>query len=180
MGVIKPVLGNTIVEVEGAAEGIVDSQSQYSIIGSVTDEAKGVVYFFMWHQNPFKHAVLMYDDSVGNIQIVFQNRFFNFYYNSVVQGSVTHVSSVDSGEGVGEKTFLYFTDNYNEPRCLDVLACLRGDSDGYMTLTLFSSSQCVPVTPLNLLFLCGGTILCAPLVRLEIPGASVRLSERLQ
>ena len=107
MGVVKPVLGNTIVDVEGAADGIVDDQSQYSIIGSIADEAKGVVYFFMWHQNPFKHAVLMYDDSVGNIQIVFQNRFFNFYYNSVVQGSVTHVSSVDSGEGIGEKTFLY-------------------------------------------------------------------------
>ena len=149
MGVIKPVLGNTIVEVEGAAEGIVDSQSQYSIIGSVTDEAKGVVYFFMWHQNPFKHAVLMYDDSVGNIQIVFQNRFFNFYYNSVVQGSVTHVSSVDSGEGVGEKTFLYFTDNYNEPRCLDVLACLRGDSDGYSDSDIVQFISMCPVTPLK-------------------------------
>ena len=149
MGVVKPVLGNTIIDVEGAGDGIVDTQSEYSIIGSVTDEAKGVVYFFMWHQNPSKHAVLMYDDSVGNIQMVFQNRFFNFYYNSVVQGSVTHVSSVDSGEGVGEKTFLYFTDNYNEPRCLDVLACLRGDSAGYSDSEIVEFISMCPITPLK-------------------------------
>lgn len=149
MGVVKPVLGNTIIDVEGSGDGIVDTQSQYSIIGSVADEAKGVVYFFMWHQNPFKHAVLMYDDAVGNIQIVFQNRFFNFYYNSVVQGSVTHVSSVDSGEGVGEKTFLYFTDNYNEPRCLDVLACLRGDSAGYSDSEIVEFISMCPITPLK-------------------------------
>jgi hypothetical protein len=149
MGVVKPVLGNTIVDVEGAAEGIVDTQSQYSIIGSVADEPKGVVYFFMWHQNPSKHAVLMYDDSVGTIQIVFQNRFFNFYYNSVVQGSVTHVSSAESGQGLGEKTFLYFTDNYNEPRCLDVLACLIGDYIGYNDAEIVEFISMCPITPLR-------------------------------
>ena len=149
MGVVKPVLGNTIIGVEGSGDGIVDAQSQYSIIGSVTDEAKGVVYFFMWHQNPSKHAVLMYDDAVGNVQIVFQNRFFNFYYNSVVQGSVTHVSSVESGQGVGEKTFLYFTDNYNEPRCLDILACLRGDYIGYNDAEIVEFISMCPITPLR-------------------------------
>jgi hypothetical protein len=149
MGVVKPVLGNTIIGVEGSGDGIVDAQSQYSIIGSVTDEAKGVVYFFMWHQNPSKHGVLMYDDAVGNVQIVFQNRFFNFYYNSVVQGSVTHVSSVESGQGVGEKTFLYFTDNYNEPRCLDILACLRGDYIGYNDAELVEFISMCPITPLR-------------------------------
>ena len=149
MGVVKPVLGNTIIGVEGSGDGIVDAQSQYSIIGSVTDEAKGVVYFFMWHQNPSKHGVLMYDDAVGNVQIVFQNRFFNFYYNSVVQGSVTHVSSVESGQGVGEKTFLYFTDNYNEPRCLDILACLRGDYIDYNDAEIVEFISMCPITPLR-------------------------------
>ena len=72
-----------------------------------------------------------YDDEDESVIIVYSTKWFNFAYNSVVQGSVTHVSSAEFGQGTGEKTFLYFTDNHNEPRCLDIEACLNDISSGY-------------------------------------------------
>ena len=146
-GVIKPVLGNNLVEVIESDLGGQGRDSSYSVIGSVSDEARGHVYYFMYHINPDLHSVYMYSDELGSIQLVYRSSLFNFRYGSVVQGEVAHVSSSTYGQGIGEKTFLYFTDNHNEPRCLDVITCLRGDALGYTDSEVQQFISMCPIAP---------------------------------
>ena len=145
-GVLKPVLGNTLVELRSAINSDGDD-TPYSLIGSVSDEARGKIYYFLWHQNPVKHSVIVYDDESEKISIVLESQYFNFYYNSYVQGAVTHASSAEYGQGTGEKTFLYFTDNANEPRCLDVDACLSNENSGYSENENIEFISMCPITP---------------------------------
>jgi hypothetical protein len=141
-GVLKPVQGNSIVDfsdetvINTAAERNSTDPSMYKILGKVEDKANDRIFFFMWHANPAKHSIIMYGDAVeqpngsfasDTLQNVITSSFLNFQVNSVVQGVVTHVSTSDVGTGVGQKTLLYFVDNYNEPRCIDVDRCLAND-----------------------------------------------------
>ena len=50
-GVIKPVLGNNLVEVIESDLGGGGTNASYSIIGSVSDESRGQVYYFLYHSN---------------------------------------------------------------------------------------------------------------------------------
>ena len=50
---------------------------------------------------------------------------------------------------LGKKHFCIYTDNYNEPRCLDVLACLRGDYIGYNDAEIVEFISMCPITPLK-------------------------------
>jgi hypothetical protein len=147
MGVLKPVSGTTLVNLEIPLNGEADPIKSHSIIGSVSDETRGHIYFFVWHQNQDKHTVLRYSDEDESLILVYQSKWFNFSYNSVVQGSVTHVSSASFGEGTGEKTFLYFTDNYNEPRCLDINACLNEEPAGYTDQEVVQFISLCPIAP---------------------------------
>ncbi len=145
-GVLKPVLGNTLVRMTRAINNPNDTL-EYSVIGSVSDEARGKIYYFLWHQNPAKHSVIVYNDEDESISIVLESVYFNFYYNSYVQGAVTHASSAEYGQGTGEKTFLYFTDNANEPRCLDIDACIEGQNSGYSENEQIEFISMCPITP---------------------------------
>ena len=150
-GVLKPVKGNELVEITSAInepeEGGTGG-SGYTVIGSVSDEARSHIYYFVWHSTSERHAVLRYtDDGDGTLEKVIQTKWLNFYANSVVQGSVTHVSSSEYGQGTGEKTFLYFTDNYNEPRCLDINACLTVSLNDLEDREIVEFISLCPITP---------------------------------
>ena len=147
MGVLKPISGTTLVNLDDPLNEEASSIKSHSIIGSVSDETRGHIYFFVWHQDQLKHSVLRYSDEDESLILVYQTRWFNFSYNSVVQGSVTHVSSASFGEGTGEKTFLYFTDNHNEPRCLDINACLNEEPSGYSDQEVVQFISLCPIAP---------------------------------
>ena len=154
-GILKPVRGNDLVGIE---EAINDPEGRgrtggYSVIGSVSDEARDSIYYFMWHSDPTKHAVLRYVDGEEKpLSTIIQTKWLNFYYNSVVQGSITHVSSAEYGQGTGEKAFLYFTDNYNEPRCLDIEACLTTDLNTLIDKEIVEFISLCPITPTRPIF----------------------------
>ena len=154
-GILKPVRGNDLVGIEEAInspEGRGRSGG-YSVIGSVSDEARGSIYYFMWHSDPSKHAVLRYVDGEEKpLSTIIQTKWLNFYYNSVVQGSITHVSSAEYGQGTGEKAFLYFTDNYNEPRCLDIEACLTTSLNSLADKEIVEFISLCPITPTRPIF----------------------------
>lgn len=61
---------------------------------------------------------------------VYSTSEFNFQSNGVVQGTVVHVA----GEAGGFRPMLYFTDNVNEPRKLDVLRAREDDPYQFDTL----------------------------------------------
>ena len=125
-GVIKPVKGN--VSQAGVPDNLFTDQANRRVLGSVSDARTGVVYFFVFSERPSEMGVYAYDttDYLGSGNYVYVPVFrtpeFNFQEDSVVQGDIVHVS----GDGGEFRPILYFTDNVNEPRRLDVLRARAG------------------------------------------------------
>jgi len=125
-GVLKPVKGN--VSQAGVPDNLFTDQANRRVLGSVSDARTGVVYFFVFSERPSEMGVYAYDttDYLGSGNYVYVPVFrtpeFNFQEDSVVQGDIVHVS----GDGGEFRPILYFTDNVNEPRRLDVLRARAG------------------------------------------------------
>jgi len=122
-GVLKPVKGNKAQPGDDSLNDI------GRVLGSVSDARTGVVYFFVFSQTAAEQGVYAYDTTNyfggGSYRYrrIYATSEFNFQQDSVVQGDIVHVS----GEGGEFRPILYFTDNVNEPRKLDVLRCISGE-----------------------------------------------------
>lgn len=143
-GVIKPIKGTKkIFSYQDFAE-----DTAYKAIGSVTDENTGIVYFFVWSEDVNKHSIWAYDSrpvlpdpnisegSVNPFTAPFQPSIkkiieapeLNFSSNGFVKGDIVYTSTREfdkyddfSGSEYPEKdAILYFTDNKNEPRKINV------------------------------------------------------------
>jgi len=133
-GVLKPVKGNLhstkVPDTLFAAEG------NRRVIGSVSDAKTGVVFFFVYSTVAEEHGVYAYDtqnyfgEGADVYLEVYSTSEFNFQSNGVVQGTVVHVAG-DAGDF---RPMLYFTDNVNEPRKLDVLRAREDNPYQFDTL----------------------------------------------
>ena len=132
-GVLKPVKGNVAQDRfppidEDSGLGLFFSDVDRRVLGSVSDARTGVVYFFVFSENAQEMGVYAYDTTnyFGNGEYVYTDVYttseFNFQQDSVVQGDIVHVS----GEAGEFRPVLYFTDNVNEPRKLDILRAIVG------------------------------------------------------
>jgi len=125
-GVLKPVKGN--VAQERFPLGLFSTDVDRRVLGSVSDARTGVVYFFVFSESAEEMGVYAYDTTnyFGNGEYVYTGVYttseFNFQQDSVVQGDIVHVS----GEAGEFRPVLYFTDNVNEPRKLDILRAIAG------------------------------------------------------
>ena len=144
-GVIKPIKGTqAIFSYDEFAE-----DTAYKAIGSVTDENTGIVYFFVWSEDVSKHSIWAYDsrpvlpdpntadDSqdtpflppyVPSIKKIIEAPELNFSSSGFVKGDIVYTGTREfdkyddfSGSEYPEKdAILYFTDNKNEPRKINV------------------------------------------------------------
>ena len=131
-GVIKPVLGTEALEF---TDGTTISSSDVRVLGSTVDDLTGVLYFYVWTSTPSETGVYAYDKRSilspdGGLIKVFTSDVFNFPPDGFVKGDIVYkkernrpqdstIPDVDS--------LLYFTDNVNEPRKLDVYRALFAD-----------------------------------------------------
>lgn len=88
--------------------------SDYSkVVGSVEDHENGYVYFFVWNTTNSNHAILKYDVS-GNSYTIAAQGSFNFpeygHVDAAILNDPTH----------GDNSLIFFTDNNNEPRKINV------------------------------------------------------------
>ena len=133
-GVIKPVKGN--VHQQKVPETLFTVGGGRRVIGSVSDVKTGVVFFFVYSTVVEEHGVYAYDtqnyfgEGADVYLRVYSTSEFNFQSNGVVQGTVVHVA----GEAGGFRPMLYFTDNVNEPRKLDVLRAREDNPYQFDTL----------------------------------------------
>ena len=84
-----------------------------TVIGSFDDKQGQAVYYFVYN-SATNHSVLKYDYKLGVVTKILQGSGFNFsldYY-------ITSVALLDN-------KFLIFTDNYNEPRWIDLTDLLK-------------------------------------------------------
>ena len=125
-GVLKPVKGN--VAQTSVPGSLFEDAAQRRVLGSVSDARTGVVYFFVFSETASEMGVYAYDTTnyFGSGSYVYVSVYttseFNFQQDSVVQGDIVHVS----GTGGDFRPILYFTDNVNEPRKIDVLRAREG------------------------------------------------------
>ena len=170
-GVIKPIKGNT------AIVGSFSDNTEYKAIGSVTDDNTGVVYFFVWSDTPSEHSIWAYDHrgvlpnvqaetgeglnfgvpGAGKLYNVIKSNQFKFPVNGFVKGDVVYTNTrefdkyeeLKFGPYPEKDALIYFTDNKNEPRKVNVYrAMLSGAPSTSVTDRLDFISAC-PRVPLD-------------------------------
>lgn len=177
VGVLKPVKGNSEVEPRNVSSefssgdvivttedgftfplqglGGVTVQAEQRVLGSVTDDVLGVIFFFVWSNVLDEMGVYAYDRDgiLPNSQAdsyvkVFSTREFNFLSTGFVKGDVVHLGRPSFG--YDKTVLLYFTDNNNEPRKLDVFRCMTTGQgfDEYDQEDLKDLITACPKTPL--------------------------------
>lgn len=120
-------------------ETVEDTSVEWRVLGGVVDDATGVYYFFAWNDTePTLQGVYAYDpDNVlpgayqGGLRRIFTTDLFNFPPNGFVKGSVVYTRPKNRPAGSklpDNDVILYFTDNLNEPRKLNVYRCLHSTS----------------------------------------------------
>ena len=156
-GVLKPTAGNKAVE-----GSMLSSTSR--IIGSVTDDVLGLIFFFVWSANADEMGVWAYDrdgilpGSTADTYIeVYTSSRFAFPAQGFVDGDIVHIgykdaSDNDSSEAseMSKSVILYFTDNINEPKKLDVFKAMTNDDiGGYDLYSVNDLIKACPRTPLE-------------------------------
>ena len=156
-GVLKPTAGNKAVE-----GSMLSSTSR--IIGSVTDDVLGLIFFFVWSASADEMGVWAYDrdgilpgSSADTYVEVYTSSRFAFPAQGFVDGDVVHIgykdaSDNDSSEAseMSKSVILYFTDNINEPKKLDVFkAMTNNDIGGYDLYSVNDLIKACPRTPLE-------------------------------
>lgn len=129
-GVLKPVKGNEAQPIKtfdlDAIFPIGDPPIQRRVLGRVSDPRSGVVYMFIYSEDPSEQGVYAYD-AYGffpgpdqSYRPIYTTSEFQFESTGRVVGDVVHITD----ENDSYRTILYFTDDVNEPRKLDVNRCV--------------------------------------------------------
>lgn len=131
-GVIRPALGNSAINLQGLFD---DASTTRRCIGSVSDTRTGLVFFFVASDSIQEMGVYAIDTQgyfVGqNTEVaIFRSPQFNFQPTSLVVAQVVHLYDDNSTDEQGQfRPYLYFTDNVNEPRRLDVVRAQQAEQD---------------------------------------------------
>jgi len=150
-GVIKNIKGTS--SISPASDGdTLNSSFSYTAIGSVTDETSGDIYWFLHCNTSTDHRILKYDDSSGNYSTVLKGNWLNFNENFYITANILRVYLPETDY---ESVILYFTDNFNEPRKINLSTV---GQDYYQSLTdaekdfAFNAIKAAQTTPLSVFF----------------------------
>ena len=174
-GVLKNIKGTVLVANNSISDDV------YRVLGATTDTKLKLVYLYVWSSTAANQGVYVYDpdgklpssltsgpSEVSGIKKVFTSNRFNFPKDGFVTGNVVYSASGtlrgnSAFRGFSESfrrdfekdSILYFTDNHNEPRKINVI---KGVTSEY-TLTTSQDTQdfiCAcprtPLTPLTFSF----------------------------
>ena len=132
--------------------------NEQRVLGSVTDDVLGVIFFFVWSKNKNEQGVYAYDrdgvlpsvstqgNPAGRYRKILANSKFNFNSTGFVKGDTVHLAK--KSEGYDKTVMLYFTDNENEPRKLDVFTVLTSNYSNYQDVDFNDLITACPKTPL--------------------------------
>lgn len=114
-GVVKNVKGTLPGREFSAADEVPSEKGR--VIGSVSDDSRGHVYFFVWSTTQANHAIYQYDSKTNLYRVVLRNAVLDFEeYGFVNADLINGEFETDSTK----QTILYFTDNVNPPRKINV------------------------------------------------------------
>ena len=142
LGVLKPINGNN--PIVGSEIGLA---SDKRVIGKAEDAQQNKVYYFVYSSEATEQGVYVYDNVQGTVNQVFTSAYFNFQSNGFVKGDVVHLNN-QTDVDAEERTLLYFTDNVNEPRKLDVDRALENSFNDYNQYDFADLITACPRTPI--------------------------------
>jgi len=176
-GVLKPTRGTFEVPPFDSLSTMIPKVNSSGVdihkraLGSVTDHAHNVVYFFVWCSEAIYQGVYAYDPTGylpmridGVVQVtagdetykkVFASALFNFPSDGFIKADLVHVNKPLTVSTEGEldtvyetQPVLYFTDNTNEPRKVHAFRALTEDFTNYALVDINDFITVCPKTPL--------------------------------
>ncbi len=156
VGVLKNVLGNTNVLGFNTFD-FLPPDNDYRIVGSVTDIKSKIIYFFVYSNQQSVNSVFAYDPlgklpksktapqgRPNSVRLIMSSTRFMFPQDGFVKADVVHIKrsefskypairsrmeSEGCWEDMNADALLYFTDNKNEPRKINVYRALLNNSE---------------------------------------------------
>lgn len=105
--------------------GEIDAPDTWKVVGSCSDNQRGRVYFFLYDTaDATDHRIMMFDKSTDEWETVFKDDYLNFNESYPVKADV--LNKAFNQDGVVQ-TVLYFTDNNNPPRKINVDRAIAGE-----------------------------------------------------
>jgi hypothetical protein len=126
-GVVENVKGNSLVSTSLPS-------GTNTCIGTHECKICQKIYYFV-HNTENSHAVYEYDIKANSIRVILQTSQFNFQLDHLITG----VNLIDG-------KLLYWTDNYNEPRSIDVTRAFAS-SNSDLTEQYISAIKYAPLKP---------------------------------
>lgn len=122
--ILKNLVGTTALAPLATVDRIPDGED-VRVIGSVSDSQRGYVYWFVagLEGSEEEHAIYQQDVSAGTYAIVYKHSWLNFDPNGFVKADVVNAAFQQDGR---IQTALYFTDNVNPPRKINVDRIMEG------------------------------------------------------
>ena len=114
-GTIKNVKGT----IPGTPLGVKDTLPSEAarVIGSVSDPSRGYIYFFVWSTTNTNHTIYRYKSLDDTYEIVLKSSVLAFQQYSFVN---VEIINSEFRKDQDRETILYFTDNINPPRKINV------------------------------------------------------------
>ena len=124
--VLKNAKG-TISATPKTGQDQIPSGSDLRVVGSVSDSQRGFIYFFVRGVGDISnHAIYQYDTSDDTYRSIIRGSWLNFQEGYNVKADVVNRNFQQDDV---LQTVLYFTDNYNPPRKINVDRAFNGDYD---------------------------------------------------
>jgi hypothetical protein len=142
-GVIKNVRGTIACTPDDGSE--LSDNEPLVVIGTVSDDQQGYIYFFVAEDSVTteESAIYRLDTSDNTYEKVFKGRKLNFSASSFVKAEVINIEP----PGRNLESILYFTDNINPPRKINVNRAIAGDYDALTQEELDYAINCVKAAP---------------------------------
>ena len=157
--VIKNAKGNVVINPFTGADAL--PTGELVVIGSIADLDTEFIYLFVWSATSVESGI--YRVSVGQDNNYYQKVFAGLYNltfdkDSYIDAAITRIDVNQDGT---MNTLIYFTDNINEPRKINVERALANEFDGYTDddyEEFVSVCKTTPKTIINTSFLTNNSI----------------------
>jgi hypothetical protein len=114
-GVVKNTKGTVPGSAATTDDQIPNEESR--VVGSVANDAKNKVYFFVWSTSASNHGIYEYDASNDTYRAILVDSVLGFDKFGFVKADIING---DFRKNSTEEAILYFTDNVNPPRRINV------------------------------------------------------------
>lgn len=135
------------------ASGEPNLNADVEVIGQVSDNQLGYIYFFVKSASGSDDdMIIRLDPNLTTYKVVFKNAWLNFANSNFVKADV--INKAFQQDGVLQ-TVIYFTDNNNPPRKINVDRALAGDYSAFSNSELdiaLGSMRAAPTTPPTFFF----------------------------